>query len=130
MTDNLPNNPNLIQDPSSVTSLFSPSPEVPAVSTYEVSPNVEKTETLLNEAGMESQPSSEVPVPVPAVEKDSNIKAIPVTDEPETLPKNVVDETTHIVASHKIETSHKVTEEADEEEEDFITHVEEVHSIV
>ena len=84
--------------------------------------NVESVPSNENQQVSEVEPSQEIPVQQPAPEPQPVPADTPVS--------NVVDMRTHNEELEGVdESADKLTKDADEEEEDFIHHVEEVHTI-
>jgi hypothetical protein len=95
--------------------------------------NVEAAPSKEQQAVPENVPSVEVPSSQPAPSSTPAVDAPtpdPVTSISQSAVPNVVDlRTNHEELESVDEDAHKLTKEADEEEEDFIHHVEEVHTI-
>lgn len=101
-------------------------PIVEAAPTVEQAPQTETISTPV-----EKLPTPEVPV-APALSEQPSESVAPVQPVAKKTPEemNVVDKrTNHEPLDSLQDTSDKLTKEADEEEEDFIKHVEEVHTI-
>ena len=127
MTD-LPKDPNLTDDsqPSDDLKYYSPSPEqmgapIPVERILpEAAAEIEKTLEKASEVEVPQPPP--LPNPTPLEEKAAEITPPPVPQPPQ-IPKPPV------IPAHHLTTSQPLTAQADKEEEDFIEHVEEVHTI-
>jgi hypothetical protein len=134
MTNDLPNDtsvadsvPDTAQDATQVS--HSPSPEQSGLAAPEVPLQQEQLETISPET-QEALPSPEVPAPdLEAVAEEKSTEQ-PLVDvaQPQPPVAGVVDKRTHKIGEDApLETTHKLTLDADEEERDFIEHVEEEH---
>lgn len=135
MTNDLPNGtsvadsvPDTAQDDTQVS--HSPSPEQSGLAAPEVHLQQEQLETISPET-QEALPSPEVPAPdLEAVAEEKSTEQ-PLVDvaQPQPPVAGVVDKRTHKIGEDApLETTHKLTLDADEEEREFIEHVEEEHS--
>ena len=131
----LPKDPNLTDNSQLSDDLkyYSPSPEqmgapIPVESILpEASAEIEKTLEKASEVEVPQPPLP--PDPAPLEEKAAEITPPPIP-QPEAPQPPVVDERPKTKpATHPISTSQPLTAQADKEEEDFIEHVEEVHTI-
>lgn len=136
MNDSLPIDNAVVPDPvaqddtPSDVNTFSISPEAPLIQIPEVAPIKEAVEKLTPEVGQEQLSSPEISAPVPsALNEEPKVQqpAAPVVQQAPS--EHVVDKRDHDTGDHKLQTTDKITSEADEEEADFIDHVEQVHSI-
>ncbi len=131
----LPKDPNLTDDsqPSDDLKYYSPSPEqigtpIPVESILpEAAAEIKKTLEKASEVEVPQPPP--LPNPTPPEEKAAEITPPPVP-QPQIPQPPVVDTRPKInPAAHHLATSQPLTAKADKEEEDFIEHVEEVHTI-
>ncbi len=116
------------QDDTQVS--YSPSPEQSGLAAPEVPSQQEQLETISPET-QEALPSPEVPAPASEEVAEEKSTEQPLVDaaQPQPPVAGVVDKRTHKVGENApLETTHKLTLDADEEEHDFIEHVEEEHS--
>ena len=134
MNNNLPNSTSIVDDTNVAPddsgqvqppAAYSPTPEQPSLT-----PAAEQVETISPEVN-ETLPSPEIPAPTPeVVVEEKKEPEQPQVAAPVAPATNIVDKRDHKVEKGTpLESTQKLTEEADEEEEDFIKHVEEIHSI-
>jgi len=133
MDDNLPDNTSIADDNAVADIGGSVQPPPSYAATPEQLPvsAPEQVETITPEV-QETLAAPEIPVPTPeAPVEEKVVEEVPVAPAAPAEPAtNVVDKRAPgVEQGTPLETTHKLTEEADEEEEDFIKHVEEVHSI-